>query len=313
MGPGSSLARSLLKRMAISSLAIAMQLLRLLCLMLGCFSFAALAEVPEDARASVLEVRAYHDHGRTVFGSAVVIGRGKLVTNSHVTHAARHIEVVANGRVWPVTLTAHDSVRDLCLLDAPGVEAPTPVWSSRLEPGEKVYAAGFAADQGFTVSDGHVIALHDYDGAQVVQVSTPFEYGSSGGGLFNKHGRLVGILAFKARAGGPFHFALPVAWITQTGTSPEATASTAVAFWQRESKALPYFLRAVALEASRNWAGLATLAQEWVRAEPANQGAWRTWSKVQSLAPSQVPAAKVPAFPQVISSVVTSPAAIPRY
>ena len=282
--------------------------------MLGYFSFAALAEVPEGVRASVVEVRAYHGHGRTVFGSAVVISRGKLVTNSHVTHAARRIEVIANGRVWPVTLTAHDSIRDLCLLDAPGVETPTPVWSSGLEPGEKVYAAGFAADQGFTVSDGHVIALHDYDGAQVIQVSAPFEYGSSGGGLFDKHGRLVGILAFKAQAGGPFHFALPVAWITQTGANPEATTSTAVAFWQREGRALPYFLRAVALEASRNWAGLATLAQEWIRTEPANQGAWRTWSKVQSLASSQVPAAKAPAFPQVISSAVTNSVAIvPRY
>jgi serine protease Do len=268
-------------------LIVAMRLLWLLflCLVFGCSSGFSLAELPEDLRASVLEVRAYHADRPTVFGSAVVVGPGKLVTNSHVTHSAIRIEVAANGRVWPVTLTAHDVVRDLCLLDAPGLDAPKPIWSNGIEPGAHVYAAGFVADHRLVVTNGQVTALHDYEGAQVIQASAPFDYGSSGGGLFDAEGRLIGILTFKARVGGPFHFAVPVAWIARHRTTEEmGRASTAVAFWQYEREALPYFLRAVALEASGNWTALATLANEWIKTEPTNQGAWRTLAKVQSYA-----------------------------
>ena len=69
----------------------------------GCFCVPALADVPDVAGASVVKVRAYHADGRVAFGSAVVIGAGKLVTNAHVTHGARRIEVVENDRISAAT------------------------------------------------------------------------------------------------------------------------------------------------------------------------------------------------------------------
>src|SRR2546429_5888717 len=41
--------------------------------------------------------------------------------------------------------------------------------------------------------------LYAYDGAHVIRTTAPFDFGSSGGALFDAAGRLVGLLAFKAR------------------------------------------------------------------------------------------------------------------
>jgi serine protease Do len=262
-----------------------MRLLRffLACLMFGCSSAVALADVPEAAKASVFQVRAHHASGRVIFGSAVVIARGKLVTNAHVTRGAMRMEVVENGRVLPAKLAAHDASRDLCLLEARVSSAPAVISARHLEPGQKVYAVGFPADHGFAVTSGDVVALHAYDGAEVIQASTPFEYGTSGGGLFDEQGQLVGILTFKARAGGAYHFAVPMAWLDQIARAESGMRSgSAVPFWERAADALPYFLRAASLEATRSWTALAALAYEWTASEPANPGAWRALAKARS-------------------------------
>lgn len=258
---------------------------------LGSLSISSWAQVSEVAKAAVVRVRAFHADGGSALGSAVVVGPGKLVTNAHVTHGAVRIEVEDNGRSSRATVVAHDDVRDLCLLDAPAVSAAAPLRSAALEAGQSVYAIGFPADRGFTVRSGQVVALHDLDGAQVIQVSAPFDYGASGGGLFDDEGKLVGILTFKARAGGPFHFALPIGWISPTsGPSNERSLGSSVPFWKREPASLPYFLRAVSLEATRNWVALASLAREWMAREPHNPGAQRALSKASAYLTETAPA-----------------------
>lgn len=227
-----------------------------------------------SARASVVEIRAHGRNGGTVYGSAVAIGSGKLVTNCHVAVAAERIDVVHNERRSPARLSSQNVERDICMLDAPGVDAPVVERGATLAPGETVYAIGFPAEREITASKGEVVALHSYDGAAVIQVSAPFDYGSSGGGLFDQEGRLVGILTFKARAGGAFHFAAPVAWVDRAepaGASPTGLRP----FWQRSGPDLPYFLRAASFEASANWNALAALALEWMQRHPADASAPR--------------------------------------
>ena len=244
----------------------------------GCWPPVGMAEVPAAAKESVLGVRAYHPDGRVVVGSAVILGPGQLVTNAHIAHGARRIEVLQNRRALPATWVAHDSSRDLCLLEAPGINAPAMPWSSTAEAGNTVYAVGFDDKGRSAVTSGHLVALHDYDGAQVLQVSAPFDYGSSGGGLFDDQGRLLGVLTFKARAGGPFHFAMPVAWVGQISNRKETAG---IPFWQRKGASLPYFLRAASFEATRDWRGLMALAIEWVQNDPSSRGASSALAKAR--------------------------------
>ena len=176
----------------------------------------------------------------------------------------------------PATLKEQNVSRDVCFLDAPGLREGAAPRRSGVVPGQKIYAVGFPAQTDLTITQGEVIALHDYDRATVIQVSAPFHYGSSGGGLFDGEGRLVGMLTFKARAGGSFHFAVPVAWLDM-GRRVDHIGST-TPFWRRDSTHLPHFLRAASLEAAGNWNALALYALEWLQEQPAHPGAARAFA-----------------------------------
>ena len=202
---------------------------------------------PADAVETVVAVRVT-TAGGAVQGSAVRIGPRKLVTNCHVIAGASRIEITGQSGVSPARLERESIDRDICVIGT--TDESTVARSGRPYLGQRVYAVGFPANAGLTVTEGYVVALHHHDGAQVIQTSAPFDYGASGGGLFDEEGRLVGILAFKARVGGRFHFALPLEWFNDEAAVPPRTASSKVPFWRARSSELPAFLRAAALEAA---------------------------------------------------------------
>lgn len=230
--------------------------MRLLGLFLGLAIYsaahaAATDSVAEVASTTVLKVHARHLNGSIAQGSAVIAGPDKLVTNCHVIDGASHIEFVQRQGVRRATLQAWDLDRDLCYLHAPGVAGAAPQRHAELATGQRIFAAGFPAGGALTISEGRIIALHNYYGAEVIQVSAPFDHGSSGGALLDEYGRLVGIVTFKARAGGRFHFALPVAWLDVVAAGEKRpNPESALPFWRRRGDELPYFLRAVSLEAA---------------------------------------------------------------
>jgi serine protease Do len=224
---------------------------------------------------TVAKVRAFQSNGTVTLGSAVLLGGERLVTNCHVTAAAQSVQIIHNGRSWQAEAEAGDSIHDLCILRAAGISGAAAVAAASLTVGQKVFAAGFPGGNQFWVTTGRIVALHDYDGAKIIQVSSPFDHGASGGGLFDEDGRLIGILTFKARAGGEFHFALPIAWAKNLDRQePGHSAEGNLAFWQQAYEKQPYFLRAVSLEASQKWDALAALAEQWTKDSPMNTTAW---------------------------------------
>jgi serine protease Do len=138
-----------------------------------------------------------------------------------------------------------------------------------LSVGDEVVAVGFSSGFRLRASVGRVKALYNYDGARVIRVSAAFTTGASGGGLFDRQGRLVGILSFKSTAGDDYHYAMPVEWLSQTNGIESDRA-----FWEREEQLQPFFLRGAWLEGTQDWAGLVNLAEQWTRAEPADVEAW---------------------------------------
>lgn len=213
-------------------------------------------------------------------GSATLFETGKLVTNCHVTRSARRIEVLTASARMPVEQYAADPTHDICLLSAPGLDAPEKQSSaaSTLRVGQTVYAIGYPGGSAQHVSRGEVLALHDYERSKVVRTDAAFEPGESGGGLFDRDGRLVGVLAFKAAQGGAFHFALPIEWLSEV--SQGATANSAErAFWERPRQQQPAFLRAAALESARDWSGLLEFGRRWAAQESTNPDAWMARAK----------------------------------
>lgn len=213
------------------------------------------ARVPE---ASVVQIRAVAADGAVDFGSAVVIGPQRLATACHVTRHATRIEVSRGGERWLAGDGTGSPTHDLCVLTVPGMRLPAVTMrrARDLAPGERVIAAGFEHGGSALVrADGAVKSLYSYDGGAVIRTSAAFDFGSSGGGLFDEAGNLVGLLAFRARTGTDLRFALPSEWLAPdslvaTSFEPISAATSAIAFWERPSANRPEFLGVALREAA---------------------------------------------------------------
>jgi S1-C subfamily serine protease len=172
------------------------------------------AEVsPSVARVNVMDAS-----GRAVvLGSGVVIDKESVITACHVAEGGAKLEVKLGEVVLPANLQLADEALDLCRLTVPGLHAPSVAIGSvaSLHPGQTVYAIGAPAGLELTISQGIVSALRKVDEGTVIQTSTPISPGSSGGGLFDISGRLIGITTFQHRYGQNLNFALPADWISQ--------------------------------------------------------------------------------------------------
>jgi S1-C subfamily serine protease len=89
------------------------------------------------------------------------------------------------------------------------------IGTSETRVGQRVYAIGSPQGLELTLSEGLVSALRQTTNGSIIQTTAPISPGSSGGGLFNANGQLVGIVTFQSRTGQNLNFALPAHWISE--------------------------------------------------------------------------------------------------
>jgi S1-C subfamily serine protease len=77
-----------------------------------------------------------------------------------------------------------------------------------IEVGEDVYALGNPQGLESTFSPGIVSAKRSENGVNYIQMTAPVTNGSSGGGLFDSRGNLIGINTFLLRGEGNLNFAI---------------------------------------------------------------------------------------------------------
>lgn len=136
-------------------------------------------------------------------GSGVIISNnGICVSNYHVFIGAKKaIAITASGKEFAITkILDYSKQNDLIKfkLDI-GAEITAPAALNSLLPqkGVEVFAVGYP--NGFriqgesTLSTGIISGIREENGEKIIQTSTPFTHGSSGGGLFDGTGKLVGI------------------------------------------------------------------------------------------------------------------------
>lgn len=236
----------------------------------------ASADAP-DRTARVHKLVVTRTDGVTELGSAVPLGGERLVTNCHVLRDAARVELHVGGSVHQAKMDLRNAYRDLCFLTAPGYRSePMPMIDvGETRVGLEVVAVGYSGGE-FATSHGRIIGLHscECDGGKVIQTSAHFERGASGGGLFDRQGRLVGVLTFKAKSGGNFHFALPVGWLRHVASEELEPIAGNPSFWEQPGRESGYFLAACDLGAQKKWHPLDRLAREWTEQEPDNPEAW---------------------------------------
>ena len=176
-----------------------------------------------------------------------------MITNCHIVSDAEEVAVrqAADTRRretyrLKAELVARNEERDLCLLfveelSEPPAAPPALLGSAQaVSVGEDVYAIGAPRGMELSLSRGIVSQLRgDYGkrAAPLIQTDAAISPGSSGGGLFNGQGELIGITTFKFSGGGSegLSFALPVEWVKEIVKSSIAARDTALeqfaCFW----------------------------------------------------------------------------------
>jgi S1-C subfamily serine protease len=175
-------------------------------------------EIFKRVSPSVMVVESLDARGNvTAFGSGVVIAPCRVITNRHVIEDGASFKLEQRGMKWPAQLVRVDADHDLAELSVASLAA-SPVQvreSSALVVGEKVYAIGAPEGLELTISEGLVSGLRQFDGQLVIQTSAAISPGSSGGGLFDRDGLLVGITTAFLEEGQSLNFALPAELATE--------------------------------------------------------------------------------------------------
>lgn len=137
-----------------------------------------------------------------------------IITNAHVVRDAREVTVSANGLQGTAAVKYRDPETDLAILWAKGFVVPKATISPdarSLQPGDQVYAIGTPKGLQRSITQGIVSAIRATPSRTLIQTSAVISPGSSGGGLFDDQGRLVGITTLKITGGEGLNFAVSAA------------------------------------------------------------------------------------------------------
>ncbi len=200
-------------------------------------------------------------------GSGVLLPSGKIATNCHVVEGGASYQVGRGKQLVRAILYAEDSDKDICLLDAKGITGK-PVQLGKaagLKVGDAVYAVGAPKGLELSLSDGIVAQLRGGP-PPFIQTTAAISPGSSGGGLFDREGRLVGLTTLYIEGGQSLNFAMPVEWVGEVkpGRKP-ASVGRSQTDWLK---------RAIALDELEDWQGLLDWCRKWSKSEPENANAW---------------------------------------
>jgi S1-C subfamily serine protease len=212
----------------------------------GLYSGASGAEVDHTLSLSVVQIRAYPGSGKTLFGSGVVVGPNRVVTNCHVTRTALKILVSKGPMPYPAVTQQADTRHDLCLLTTPGIPFPTANLgkTDQLKVGQPLYFYGYPRGIGISFSEGKVEALYPFEGSRIIETSANFTLGASGGGIFAGDGKLVGLATFLSPGHANGYYAIPSDWISSLDAREARRIEPlqGLSFWE-DAAALPAFLR----------------------------------------------------------------------
>ena len=147
-------------------------------------------------------------------GSGVAVSDNVIITNYHVVKGRLLIKVRQGGRTLDAQVLSHDKKTDRCVLLISGqpliaVRGYRPYRS--LKVGEKVYTVGSPKGLENTLGQGLISGLRrNNQGMRMVQTNAQISKGSSGGGLFDRFGNLIGITTLTVKDSQALNFAISV-------------------------------------------------------------------------------------------------------
>jgi S1-C subfamily serine protease len=187
----------------------------------------AVVHVVESVAPAVVSITSrltFRDNGRSIEregggSGAVIAPDGYILTNSHVVHDAKEVNVhFTDGSVRPAAIVGEDPPTDLAALKVLALGLPYMEIgdSNALKVGQLVIAVGNPLGLESTVSTGVVSslgrAIRSINGRlieNIIQHTAPLNPGNSGGPLVNTRGQVVGINTAIIAAAQGIGFSIP--------------------------------------------------------------------------------------------------------
>jgi len=149
------------------------------------------------------------DNDGGVSRGSILTKGADILTNYHVIEWAEFIVVrTQDGQSAQADIVFFERARDVAVLRMPlspqKTEMPT---APRVEVGDKTVAIGNPKGLGWTISTGIVSRVPDKE-AGLIQTTAALSSGSSGGGLLDSEGRLIGITTASLESGQNLNFAV---------------------------------------------------------------------------------------------------------
>lgn len=140
-----------------------------------------------------------------------------FATNFHVVEGASTITLRKGARRFTARLDFGDKAFDFAILHvSEGAIPPVETGNfSDIQVGDRVYAIGSPLGLENSISEGIVSGKRTLNDAPLIQTTAPISRGNSGGGLFDKSGKLLGLTTFKLMGGENINFALDIGLIKQ--------------------------------------------------------------------------------------------------
>ncbi len=179
------------------------------------------SQLYEELSPSVVTIhtRNFDSQSRTFqngLGSGVVIEKDKIITAAHVVHTASRIKVkFKSGYTTDAEIISSITASDVALLrltnPPEGIVVAQTTDSNAVRIGEPVFVIGapFGIEQ--TLSVGHLSGrvnrglMAGGEPVDFLQTDTAINQGNSGGPMFNRDGKVIGIVSFILSKSGGFN------------------------------------------------------------------------------------------------------------
>jgi S1-C subfamily serine protease len=147
---------------------------------------------------------------RSQEGTGWVLAPQRVVTNAHVVAAVRNpqVRIGGEGRRYAARVVVFDPVRDLAVLDVPGLPAQPLPLGKDLQRGDEAVVAGFPLDGPYRLDSARVREVITARGEdiygkrpstrRVYSLYATVQPGNSGGPLLDARGRVVGVVFAKS-------------------------------------------------------------------------------------------------------------------
>jgi len=162
------------------------------------------------ASPTLADLKSYKDFFQ---GSAVAISPSMALTNCHILENSNFILLLKGKQKFPSKIQFSDMDTDRCILkiEKNSLFPISGIRSySELQVGEEVFTIGSPRGLENTLGQGLISRFHHKKNINYIQTSAPISQGSSGGGLFDNRGNLIGITTWNMKDSQNLNFAISV-------------------------------------------------------------------------------------------------------